>query len=228
MDHEVINRAAATRRGLKFYFTGKACVNGHITLRRTSSCICEDCHRDLAAAWRDSNRERHNGWGKKNPDQRRISQQKYLEAHPDRRRKSQLDWIERNRDQHREYQRGLRKRRRQSDPDWRFRVNLRGRLHKALTRASAEKFGKTLELVGCSVPDLKAHLAALFLPGMDWSNYGHGRGRWNVDHRIPCAAFDLTNPDQQRRCFHFSNLQPLWHPDNVAKGARIDAQLVAI
>jgi Prasinovirus endonuclease VII len=92
-----------------------------------------------------------------------------------------------------------------------------------MVRASAMKSGKTMDLIGCTVPELKAHLARQFSTGMSWKNYGHGHGKWNVDHRLPCAAFDLTDPEQQRRCFHFSNLQPMWHLLNVQKGARIDA-----
>ena len=33
----------------------------------------------------------------------------------------------------------------------------------------------------------------------------------------PCASFDLTDPEQQRQCFHYTNLQPLWAADNIRK-----------
>ncbi len=55
-------------------------------------------------------------------------------------------------------------------------------------------------------------------PGMSWDNMNE----WHVDHRQPCKSFDLRDEAQQRRCFHFSNLQPLWACDNLAKGARVD------
>lgn len=51
---------------------------------------------------------------------------------------------------------------------------------------------------------------------MNWENYG----QWHIDHRLPCASFDLTQPDQQKACFHFSNQQPLWKRDNLAKGVK--------
>ena len=51
---------------------------------------------------------------------------------------------------------------------------------------------------------------------MSWDNYGD----WHVDHIRPCASFDLTNEDEQRICFHYKNLQPLWGPDNLEKGAK--------
>lgn len=77
-----------------------------------------------------------------------------------------------------------------------------------------------MALVGCSRAELVSRLEAAFLPGMTWDNYG--RGGWHIDHVIPCDAFDLLDPEQQRACFHYTNLQPLWEKDNCAKGARLD------
>ena len=51
---------------------------------------------------------------------------------------------------------------------------------------------------------------------MTWQNYGDG---WHIDHIHPCAAFDLTDPEQQKACFHWSNLQPLWAIDNFRKSS---------
>ncbi len=219
----IVSRAEALARGLQFYFTGKPCRRGHVAQRKLmgGTCgVCVECRKINTADYRDANREQHNSWGKRNPKARKASQDKYAERHPDRCRKARLDWVNRNRDKHRALERAKKKRRRAEDPNWVFRHNLRSRLHKALTRASALKSASTMELIGCTVAALKAHLATLFTEGMTWENYGHGPDRWNVDHRIPCASFDLTDPEQQRRCFHFSNLQPMWHPDNVAKGAK--------
>jgi hypothetical protein len=47
-------------------------------------------------------------------------------------------------------------------------------------------------------------------------------GKWHIDHIIPCASFDLTKPEQQRQCFHYTNLQPLWAFENLSKGSKIN------
>lgn len=75
---------------------------------------------------------------------------------------------------------------------------------------------QTMELIGCSVHTLCAHLESQFTVGMSWSNYP----AWHIDHKRPCASFDLRDPEQQRQCFNYKNLQPLWAKDNMRKGAR--------
>ncbi len=95
---------------------------------------------------------------------------------------------------------------------------MRSRIRDGITRSRTKKAAKTSELIGCTFVELIAHLASLFKPGMSWENYGlHG---WHVDHKRPCASFDLTDPAQQRACFHYTNLQPLWALENRVKGDR--------
>jgi len=52
---------------------------------------------------------------------------------------------------------------------------------------------------------------------MRWDNWGKGAGKWHVDHIVPCREFNLLRPVEQRACFHFTNLQPLWEAANYAK-----------
>ncbi len=85
------------------------------------------------------------------------------------------------------------------------------------------KDAKSLDLTGCTIGELKAHLESLFKPGMTWKN--HTNKGWHIDHIRPCSSFDLSDPEQQRACFHYTNLQPLWWVDNLSKG---DKHLTAL
>lgn len=105
------------------------------------------------------------------------------------------------------------KRRRATDPIFRLRCNLRNRLKLALRSKGVKCLGRSMSLIGCDEMHLKNHLQRQFTKGMTWANMG----KWHVDHILPCASFDLSDPEQQAKCFHFSNLRPLWAAENRAK-----------
>lgn len=100
-------------------------------------------------------------------------------------------------------------------PQNRIAQNLRGRTRSALRAIS--KIASTENLLGCTFEELKNYLQSKFLPDMSWENYGD----WHIDHIKPCSSFDLTQEAQQKECFHYTNLQPLWAIDNISKGAKI-------
>lgn len=103
-------------------------------------------------------------------------------------------------------------RKKRSNVKNRIRMNLGTRLYLAVEK----KHGNTMELTGCSKDDLYAHLESKFTDEMTWENYG----KWHIDHIKPCASFDLTKVEEQQKCFHWTNLQPLWAIDNMRKGAK--------
>lgn len=100
------------------------------------------------------------------------------------------------------------------DPAYQMVVAARKRMWHALH--SHGKPAKTRELLGCSSEELVKHLENQFRDGMTWENWGT---HWEVDHIRPCASFGLSDPNQVRVCFHFSNLQPLLRVENRQKGS---------
>lgn len=104
----------------------------------------------------------------------------------------------------------------ETDPIYKIKRNLRSRVAKAL-KGIGSKSDTTMNLIGCTVEELKAHIESQFVEGMSWSNYGHDI--WHIDHIKPCASFDLTDPEEQKACFNWENMQPLWAIDNLSKGS---------
>ena len=104
-----------------------------------------------------------------------------------------------------------------TNPLWRLKNNLRRRLSFVLN--GKRKANSTEKLVGCNWFQLREHLEKQFKDGMTWDNYG--KKGWHVDHIIPCDVFDLSIPEEQSKCFHYTNLQPLWWFDNLEKGSKI-------
>lgn len=68
-------------------------------------------------------------------------------------------------------------------------------------------------LFGAPVQRVVEWLQERFQPGMSWMNYGS----WHIDHIMPVAVFDTSDPLQCLVMCHYSNLQPLWGHQNLAK-----------
>lgn len=97
---------------------------------------------------------------------------------------------------------------------------LRRRFEKAIgIKRGVDVSRVALEMCGTSLDGLRDHLEMQFKPGMAWHNYGFDG--WHIDHKRPLVSFDLSDPEQQRLAFHYTNLQPLWKADNFAKGRKI-------
>jgi hypothetical protein len=106
------------------------------------------------------------------------------------------------------------------DINFRIRHNLRTALVRVLK--GRNKYSSLILLLGCSIEYLKQHLQSKFYNRedglqMSFDNYG----KWHIDHIRPCASFDLSKPEEQARCFHYTNLQPLWKLDNLRKSDKI-------
>jgi hypothetical protein len=128
------------------------------------------------------------------------------------------NWRSLNKESRAAYQLEWERQKRSNDLNHRLKSCLRHRVQQAVKHGY--KSASTLELIGCSIDQLRDHLEAQFLPGMSWANWTHDG--WHIDHIRPCATFDLTDPVEQRRCFHYTNLQPLWAADNCAKRDSLD------
>ena len=103
-----------------------------------------------------------------------------------------------------------------TDIVYRIKHSLRRRMKNYLKRKDRLS---TIELLGCSAEECIRHLESLFTVGMSWENYGF-KG-WHIDHIIPCASFNLLDVEDQKKCFNYKNLQPLWWWENLSKGTKI-------
>jgi len=107
------------------------------------------------------------------------------------------------------------RKRTKEDPVFKIRARLSSYILKSLKKQKAIKNQKFDKLLGCTVKDLKIYLEKKFRPGMTWKN--HGLYGWHIDHIKPVSKFDLLDLEEQRRAFHYTNLQPLWALDNIRK-----------
>ena len=104
------------------------------------------------------------------------------------------------------------------DINYRISKCLRSRILIALKRNS--KSASTIKLLGCSIEFFKSYYESKFTKGMSWAKVMNGE--IHIDHLRPCASFDLSKPSEQRKCFHYTNLQPLWAEENLKKSDKYD------
>lgn len=108
------------------------------------------------------------------------------------------------------------KERKKIDPHFRINESLKVRIHEILR---GYKNCRSSALLDCTRDHLLRWLESNFDDSMTWDNFG---AHWHIDHVIPVSFFDNTNKDQQRLCFHWSNLRPLRKDLNISKSNKID------
>ena len=232
---QIITQKEAKAQGLKRFFTGKPCRRGHIAERQCSNGHCLTCKTAREKAWREANPEelaaRKRAYREANPEKVAAGLKAWQEANSEKEAARKKTYRETNREKELARKKAYREANREkvaarkkayiaNNPQAKAAINLRVRIGLALRAANASKSARTVELLGASIEEVRAHLEAQFKLGMSWDNWS--LEGWHIDHIKPCASFDLTDPEQQKVCFHYSNLQPLWAKDNLSKGDRLD------
>lgn len=181
--------------------------------------ICNKCQRELPVSQFHKRNNRPSGYIHQCKECRSIYRKKqskeYKSQYYLRYKDRQKELQKLNKDKINARKRERVKERRQIDIDYKIKTNLRSRIYKAIKRNS--KSESSMLLIGCSVEELKVYLSKMFKEGMSWDNYGE----WHIDHIKPCASFDLSDTAQQKECFHYSNLQPLWAIENIKKSDQL-------
>jgi hypothetical protein len=103
-----------------------------------------------------------------------------------------------------------------NDLNFRMKSILRARINQALKGNMKEK--SSLDLLGCTIEEYKIYLSKQFDKNMAWNNYGI---YWEIDHIKPCDSFDLSNLEEQKKCFIFTNTQPMKVTNNRIKSNKI-------
>lgn len=174
-------------------------------------------------------RARASAWRKANPDRARASVREWRKKNKDRQAELSRRWAEQNPDRRKEqWQRHYNKikpalleklancwRSFAPDSDQRVYHRVFVRIADALP-VGVEMAGTVEELIGCSIAEFRSHIEQQFRDGMGWAVDG-----WHIDHILPVSLFDLSDAKQQKKCFHYSNTQPLLASDNASKSDRV-------
>ena len=181
-------------------------------------------NKDKIKEYYENNKEKILEYGKKyrenNKEKFREYKRIYAQNNREKIRKNAKIYHQNNREKIREYINVYSKKRYATDPCFKLRISIGRRVGKEMKKYLTTKKESSIKYLGCSLKQLKEHLESKFDTGMTWDNWStHG---WHIDHIIPISSFDLTKEEEQKKCFHYTNLQPLWAKDNRAKGNKLN------
>jgi hypothetical protein len=143
-DNGVMSLSEAKEKKLRYYYSGKPCKHGHLTIRYISSG-CIEC-------LRIKNRKEKRDFSNKSKE--------WVEKERKRKRESYLKHRDKNLERRRNY--------RKNNPESEF---ARRSLERTL---SGVNLGHTdyFSVLGYGKSELVSHISKLFLKGMSWDNYG--------------------------------------------------------
>ena len=160
-----------------------------------------------------NNKQKH--WRKNQSDEvrkNRLDKARIKEA------KKRAAMTEEEKKANRKYKREYNAERRKTDPASRAMCDIRSRLRHVRKRRHLTRTDlKTSEMLGCTWKEFADFIESQFDERMTWEN--KGRYTWHLDHVIPLAYFDLSKPDEEKVASNVLNHQPMWHDENMKKGA---------
>jgi len=148
---------------------------------------------------------------------KRLTDKKYREKNKKKIAKNKKKYAQLNKEKIKIYKNNWYNNKLKNDIEFRILRRIRNRIYYALIKQrNIRKIESFTSLVGTNKENLWKHLESTFKSGMTKENYG----KWHIDHIKPCAAFNLIDIKEQRKCFHYTNLQALWAKENLSKGAK--------
>ena len=155
----------------------------------------------------------------KNKQNRKIYNKQYYSKNTDKILERGRKYNKNNKEKVNLIRSEYRKKKKRIDLEFRMSCLLRERVSKAIKNQAGEKAYKSKELLGDSVEFIINYLFNNYFEktGIRATINDISKKGLHIDHIIPCDAFDLTNPEEQKKCFHYTNLQLLSASENFKK-----------
>lgn len=199
--------------------------------KRRKKLVCDACKKNAKKEY-DANlysdnseliKNRVKSYVEDNRDKVSERRRKYRNANADKIRKNQREYKIKNRAIRWQKE----KARLLIDSDYALKKRLRNNLLASVKnnqKAHNRKPASIFTLLGCSYIEFKQYFESKFTEGMSWEIFT-STSEIHIDHIIPVSKFDLSDLEQAKQCFHYSNLQPLWRFDNLSKGSKMPDEI---
>jgi len=110
--------------------------------------------------------------------------------------------------------------RRENDPSFKIRMDIARRFRHALLNNNNESLFNITGLLYIDYIDyFKANYPAEFTDITI-------KGKYHIDHIIPCAIYDFSNPDHIKKCWNPENLRIIPAKENMSKKDKLDFDLI--
>ncbi len=169
-------------------------------------------HREYYQKNKAEQNKRGKNWKKQNPEKLKLILKKHNKT--DKHQQTLKKWKEKNSEYIKNWYKIYNNKKYKIDINYRLRILISSRILSALKTNQTKKSNPSLILLGCSIPEYKYYLEQQFKPEMNWENHGQ---IWEIDHIKPCSSFDLTKLEEQQKCFHYTNLQPLFKTTEISQ-----------
>jgi len=181
-------------------------------------------------AYRQKNKDRVREYDKNWKLENKEKKQDYNKSYGIEYRKNNLEKIKatklKNKKQNDIMKKKWVKKKYKNDLTFKIELLLRSRMRMLINEGKMKKLRPSIttfsrEVVGLTQKKLIKYIEKQFYPHpktgekMTWKN--HSKKGWHIDHIKPVSAFDLTNLEEQEKCFHHTNFQPLWAEENLKK-----------
>jgi hypothetical protein len=180
---------------------------------------CKECHSEYKKINYPNKIEYHKqksqNWRENNTEYDKERNKKWLQENISRRQEYKKTYHINNKEKINSYRREKRLKD-MLNPEFRLKETLRKKYYKATKQKNTTL--SSYKILGCTIEEFKYHLESKFQDGMSWDNYGYNG--WHIDHIRPISSFNLFIQSDVEKCFHYTNLQPLWAIDNLKKGSK--------
>lgn len=131
------------------------------------------------------------------------------------------EYYNKNKDKIRKTRTQYERKRRNSDPLYKLKGQIRSAIRKSFERKNYQKKFHTEEIIGCSMDSFIIYLKETYVKnyGVEWD----GKTAVHIDHIIPLKT--ATTEEEVFALCHYTNLQLLKAKDNILKKDSLDFQL---
>ena len=174
---------------------------------------CKLCIQKYQASYRVNNQEKtkegQKNWYLRNQHKKKNKTKQYKLNHKEKTKEYNKQYKINNKDKINKWNKNYK-----PSLNSKISIAIRNRVRAAIKYNNSKKSESTHKLLGCTIEFFKEYIESKFTKGMSWKNYGNNG--WHFDHVRCCHSFNLSDSQQQKICFHYTNYQPLWATTEIA------------